>query len=45
MENKFLEILRIMAHLSEKLKSVSEELDKMYSSLSDTEFIELIKNS
>lgn len=44
METKFLEIIRILAHLSEKFKSLADELDKLYSSLTDAEIIELFKD-
>lgn len=44
MEDKMFEILICMLHISEKMKSLSTELDKMYEILGDSKFIEYIKN-
>ena len=39
-----IEILIRMLHISEKMKCLSNELDKMYEILGDSKFIEYIKN-
>ena len=44
MEDKMIEILVRMLHISEKMKCLSNELDKMYEILGDSKFIEYIKN-
>ena len=44
METKFLEIIRLLAHISEKLQSLADDLDSMYASLTDAEFVELFKD-
>lgn len=44
MEDKMIEILICMLHISEKMKCLSTELDKMYEILGDSKFIEYIKN-
>ena len=41
MEHKITELLIRIAHLSEKMKSVSDELDKIYKSIGDTLKIEI----
>jgi hypothetical protein len=43
MEEKIIQLLVCTAHISEKMKSLSEELDKIYSILSDKEFWETIE--
>lgn len=42
MENKFIEIIRTLAHISEKLKSLSADIDNLYDSLSDKEILALL---
>jgi hypothetical protein len=42
MADKFIEIIRALAHISEKLKSLSEDIDKLYDSLSDKEILDLL---
>jgi hypothetical protein len=42
MQEKFIEIIRILAHISEQMKSLSEEIDKLYNSLSDKEILALL---
>jgi hypothetical protein len=44
MEDKIFEMLICMLHISEKMKCLSMELDKMYNILGDPKFIEYIKN-
>ncbi len=41
MEDKIIKLLVATAHLSEKMKSLAEELDKIYSILSDKDFWEI----
>jgi hypothetical protein len=43
MEDKILEIMIQMAHISAIMQSLSTELDKMYSVLADKKFLEKIK--
>ena len=42
MENKFIEIIRTLAHISEKLKKLSEDIDNLYDSLSDKQILDLL---
>jgi hypothetical protein len=42
MENKFIEIIRTLAHISEKLKTLSEDIDNLYDSLSDKQILDLL---
>jgi hypothetical protein len=42
MADKFIEIIRALAHISEKLKSLSADIDKLYDSLSDKEVLDLL---
>jgi hypothetical protein len=42
MAQKFIEILRALAHISEKMKSLSADIDKLYDSLSDEEILNLL---
>lgn len=43
MKEKIIEILVRIAHISESAKSLSEELDKMYSILADSDFLEMLE--
>lgn len=43
MEEKFIRILQTVAHLGEKLRVLAEDLDTLYCSLTDPQFIELFK--
>lgn len=43
MKEKIIEILVRIAHISESAKSLAEELDKMYSSLADSDFLEMLE--
>lgn len=43
MKDKVIEILVRIAHLSEKAKMLGEELDKMYETLGDAEFLDMLK--
>ena len=43
MKDKIIEILIRVAHLSEKLKGVTEELDKIYDVLGDSAFLDMVK--
>lgn len=45
MKDKIIELLVTLAHTSEKLKSLSEELDKIYVILGDTEFWEYLETT
>lgn len=45
MEHKMTEILIRIAHLSEKMKDFSAELDKLYDALGDNYIFDMIKNS
>lgn len=42
MADKFIEIIRTLAHISEKMKSLAEDIDKLYDSLSDEEILALL---
>ena len=42
MEDKLIKLLVAIAHISEKMKSLSEELDKVYSIISDKEILEIL---
>lgn len=44
MEDKILEIMIQMAHISAIMQSLSAELDKMYSVLADKEFIKTLQD-
>lgn len=44
MKDKILKILVRLAHLSEKLKSLTEEVDTLYEILGDQAFIDMIKS-
>lgn len=43
MADKIIQLLIRIAHLSEKLKSVTDELDKIYDVVGDQAFIEAIR--
>ena len=43
MKDKIIEILVRMAHISENLKNLAEELDKMYDVLGDSAFLDMLK--
>lgn len=43
MEDKIIEILVRMAHISENLKNLADELDKMYEIIGDSAFIDMLK--
>ena len=42
MYNKFIEIIRLLAHISGKMKSISADIDKLYDALSDEEVISIL---
>ena len=42
MYNKFIEIIRLLAHISGQMKSLSADIDKLYDTLSDKEIIFLL---
>lgn len=42
MAEKFIEIIRTLAHISEKMKSLACDIDKLYDSLSDKDILALI---
>jgi hypothetical protein len=44
MKDKILKILVRLAHLSEKLNALSEEVDRLYEVLGDQAFIDMIKS-
>ena len=44
MKDKLLKILVRLAHLSEKLSALGDEVDKMYEVLGDQAFIDMIKS-
>ena len=43
MRQKILELLVRIAHISESAKLLADELDKMYATLGDTEFLDMLK--
>ena len=43
MKDKIIEILVRIAHISESAKALAEELDKMYSTLADNGFLEMLE--
>lgn len=45
MDKQFAELLIRIAHLSEKLRSVSEELDKIYKCVGETLKIDIISTA
>lgn len=44
MKDKILKILIRLAHLSEKLNALAEEIDELYEVLGDQAFIDMIKS-
>lgn len=43
MKEKIIEILVRMAHISENLKNLADELDKMYEILGDNDFLNALE--
>jgi hypothetical protein len=43
MEHDFVEVLRIIAHISEKLRDLSDDLDRLYEELTTNEIAALFK--
>ena len=43
MKEKIIEILVRIAHISESAKVLAEQLDKMYATLGDAEFLDMLK--
>lgn len=41
MYNKFIEIIRLLAHISGQMKLLSADIDKLYDTLSDEEILSL----